>query len=75
MTWIEADANRGRSMPGSKWNKEIDPTQAGRTVKEYLAALDDAAHGAATEVVPKFVSPSDPASQWTGAMKGAAFFA
>jgi hypothetical protein len=26
-------------------------------------------------VVPKFVSPSDPAAQWTGAMKGAAFFA
>jgi transposase len=72
---IEADANKGRSIPGSKWNKDIDPTQAGRAVKEYLATLDDAAYGAATEVVPKFVSPSDPASQWTGAMKGAAFFA
>jgi Transposase DDE domain len=44
-------------------------------VKEYLATLDNAAYGAATEVVPKFVSPSDPAAQWTGAMKGAAFFA
>lgn len=31
--------------------------------------------GAASEVVPKFVSPSDPAAQWTGAHKGAAFFA
>src|SRR5207237_4455812 len=29
----------------------------------------------ATEVVPKFVSPSDPAAQWTGALKGPAFFA
>jgi hypothetical protein len=26
-------------------------------------------------VVPKFVSPSDPAAQWTGAMRGPAFFA
>jgi IS5 family transposase len=72
---IEADANKGRSIPGSEWNKDIDPTQAGRAVKEYLATLDDAAYGAATDVIPKFVSPSDPAAQWTGAMKGAAFFA
>ncbi len=28
-----------------------------------------------TEVEPKFVSPSDPAAQWTGAHKGPAFFA
>jgi hypothetical protein len=26
-------------------------------------------------VTPKFVSPSDPAAQWTGAMRGPAFFA
>ena len=44
-------------------------------MNEYLATLDDAAYGAATPVVPKFVSPSDPAAQWTGAMKSAAFFA
>ena len=44
-------------------------------MNEYLARLDDAAYGAATSVVPKFVSPSDPAAQWTGAMKSAAFFA
>ena len=72
---IEADANKGRSIPGAKWNKSIDPKQAGRAVREYLATLDDAAYGAATQVVPKFVSRSDPAAQWTGAMKGAAFFA
>src|SRR6516165_9391381 len=29
----------------------------------------------ATPVNPKFVSPSDPAAQWTGALKSAAFFA
>jgi Pyruvate/2-oxoacid:ferredoxin oxidoreductase delta subunit len=40
-----------------------------------MATLDDAAFGAATKVTPKFVSPSDPASQWTGAMRGPAFFA
>jgi hypothetical protein len=44
-------------------------------VKEYLATLDDTAWSAATDVVPKFVSPSDPAAQWTGAHKGPAFFA
>jgi hypothetical protein len=30
---------------------------------------------AASEVTPKFISPSDPAAQWTGAHKGHAFFA
>jgi transposase len=72
---IEADANKSRSIPGSEWNRDIDPERASRAVNEYLAALDDAAYGAATQVVPKFVSPSDPAAQWTGAMKSAAFFA
>jgi hypothetical protein len=46
-----------------------------RAVKDYLARLDDAAFGAASEVTPKFVSPSDPAAQWTGALRGPAFFA
>jgi len=72
---IEADANRQRSVPGSQWNKERDPETASRAVKEYLGLLDDAAWGGATEVVPKFVSPADPAAQWTGALKGPAFFA
>ena len=44
-------------------------------MREYLATLDEAAWGAASEVVPKFISPSDPAAQWTGAHKGHAFFA
>ena len=72
---IEADANRQRSIPGKDWSKEVDPATASRAVRDYLATLDDAAFGAATEVEPKFVSPSDPAAQWTGAMKGPAFFA
>jgi transposase len=72
---IAADANKRRSVPGSQWNKELDAQQVSRATKEYLATLDDAAFGAASDVTPKFVSPSDPAAQWTGAMRGAAFFA
>ena len=72
---IVADANKQRSIPGSEWNKRGDPQGAGRAMREYLATLDDAAFGAASEVTPKFVSPSDPAAQWTGAMRGPAFFA
>src|SRR5438552_1258024 len=62
---IVADANKQRSIPGSEWPKACDPKTANRAVKEYLATLDDAAFGTASEVTPKFVSPSDPAAQWT----------
>ena len=72
---IQADANKHRSIPGAEWNKGIDPERARRAVKEYLARLDDPAYGAASNVTPKFVSPSDPAAQWTGALRNAAFFA
>jgi transposase len=72
---IVADANKQRSIPGSEWQKACDPKTASRAVKEYLATLDDVAFGLASEVTPKFVSPSDPAAQWTGAMRGPAFFA
>ena len=72
---IAADANKQRSIAGPQWQMPDDPETASRAVKEYLATLDDAAFGAASEVVPKFVSPSDPAAQWTGAMRGPAFFA
>ena len=33
-----------------------------RAIDEYLAVLDDAAFGAASEVTPKFISPADPAA-------------
>jgi transposase len=72
---IAADANKRRSIAGQDWRRDRDPAWSSRAVKEYLATLEDTAWGAATEVVPKFVSPSDPAAQWTGAHKGAAFFA
>lgn len=72
---IAADANKQRSIAGQDWHKDRDPESASRAVKEYLATLDDTTWGAASDVVPKFVSPSDPAAQWTGAHKGPAFFA
>ena len=72
---IQADANKHRSIPGTEWSKNIDPDHARRAVKEYLATLDDPAYGTASDVTPKFVSPSDPAAQWTGALRNAAFFA
>lgn len=72
---IQADANKQRSVPGPEWHRRDQPPEARRAVREYIDTLDDAAFGAASEVMPKFVSPSDPAAQWTGALRGPAFFA
>jgi len=72
---IKADANKQRSVAAAD---EVDwqgLAATRRSVQEYLEVLDDAACGRASEVKPKFVSKSDPAAQWTGAMKGLAFFA
>jgi Transposase DDE domain len=72
---IQADADKQRSVPGHEWSIADIPANACQAVKNYLATLDDAAFGAASDVRPKFVSPSDPAAQWTGALRGPAFFA
>jgi IS5 family transposase len=72
---IAADANKQRSAAGSD---DVDWEAIARTrrsVREYLDTRDEAAWGAASETVPKFISKSDPAAQWTGAHKGHAFFA
>jgi transposase len=69
---IKADANRQRGVPGAEG---LPAEAASRAIDEYLAVLDDAAFGGATPVVPKFISPADPASRWTGADKGPAYFA
>src|SRR5579862_4653490 len=53
----------------------LPPEAVSRAVNEYLALLDDAAFGAATEVTPKFIAPADPATRWTAAHRGPAFFA
>lgn len=73
---IEADTNRQNSSPPSEWNLDtINSEDAPRAVHKYLETLDDAAFAAATPVQPKFTSHSDPASQWTAARKGSAYFA
>jgi hypothetical protein len=62
---IAADANKQRSAAGSD---DVDWEAIARTrrsVREYLDTLDEAAWGAASETVPKFISKSDPAAQWT----------
>ncbi|TCS98805.1 transposase [Aquabacter spiritensis] len=69
---IKAEASRQKGVEGKAG---LSPEAAGRAVEEYLAVLDDAAFGAATEVTPKFLSPADPAARWTGAHGGQAFFA
>ncbi|KIC09723.1 transposase [Leisingera sp. ANG-M1] len=72
---IEADAHKQNSTPKEEWDASgIDPADAPRAVREYLDTLDEAAFGAASEVQPKFTSHSDPASRWTAARKGPAFF-
>ena len=53
----------------------LSPDAAGRAVEEYLTVLDDAAFGGASEVTPKFMAPADPATRWTAAHRGPAFFA
>src|SRR5215469_3228167 len=68
---IQADTSDRNRVEGAAG---LPPGTSGRAVEEYLAVLDDAAFGGATEVTPKFVSPSDPAARWTGAHGGQAFF-
>ena len=73
---IRADANKQNATPIGEWPPEkLDPQDAPRAVREYLDTLDDAAFGAATEKTTKFTSHADPASQWTGVLKGPAIFA
>ena len=72
---IAADANKQRAVAGSETTDWYTLARTRRSVREYLDRLDQSAWGAATEVVPRFVSKSDPAAQWTGAHKGHAFFA
>src|SRR6202035_4780820 len=69
---IQADASDRTRVEGAAG---LPPDAAGRAVEEYLAVLDDAAFGAATEVTPKFIAPADPATRWTAAHRGPAFFA
>jgi hypothetical protein len=69
---IQADASDRNRVEGTAG---LPPSAVGRAVDEYLATLDDAAFGAASEVTPKFIAPADPATRWTAAHRGPAFFA
>ena len=68
---IRAEANRQRFHDGEE---ELPPHSTGRAVQEYLEVLDDAAFGAATPVVPKRISSTDPAARYTSAHGGKAEF-
>ena len=72
---IKADANKQRSAEGTEDVDWEAMARTRRSVREYLDTLDEAAWGAASQTRPKFISRSDPAAQWTGALKGHAFFA
>src|SRR4030081_3783766 len=69
---IQADASDRNRVEGAAG---LPPDAAGRAVEEYLAVLDDAAFGAASEGRPKFIAPADPATRWPRAHRGPAFFA
>src|SRR5919205_771130 len=64
---IQADASDRTRVEGTAG---LPPGSAGRAVDEYLAVLDDAAFGTASEVTPKFIAPADPATRWTAAHRG-----
>lgn len=73
---IVADVQKQNSSNPENWEERaVTPEDAPRAVREYLDTLDDAAFGAASETKPKFTAHADPASQWTAARKGPAFFA
>jgi hypothetical protein len=53
---IAANANKQRSVPNREWKPEEIKETATRAEQEYFATLDDAAFGAASPVIPKFIS-------------------
>ena len=69
---VQADADRRKGPAG---DEGLAPDKTSRAIEEYLAVLDDAAFGAASEKPPKFLSETDPASRWTSARRGPAFYA
>ncbi|WVX48045.1 hypothetical protein ROLI_011230 [Roseobacter fucihabitans] len=73
---ISVDVQKQNSSNPDDWAaQDADSQDAPRAVREYLSTLDDEAFGRASEVTPKFIAHADPASQWTAARKGPAFFA
>jgi hypothetical protein len=71
---IQADANKQRSIAGQDWHRERDPARSSRAVKEYLATLDDKAHGAAPATLSRS-SSRHPIPRHSGDTKDRQFFA
>jgi transposase len=69
---IQADADRRK---GPKGGDGLPQDKTSRAIDEYLAVLDDAAFGAASEKTPKFLSETDPAARYTSAHNGPAIYA
>lgn len=70
---IKADANRQRGVAQGDPMDWTDPKIATRPVREYIAALD--AEVAPVGTPAKNISLTDPASRWTAAKGGPAFYA
>ena len=73
---IKADANRARGFPGNEGVQWERPGRKTRAVREYLDALgNDEQAIKAHEATRKAISLTDPASCWTSAPGGPAFYA
>ncbi len=73
---IKADANRARGLPGEAGVDWERPGRKTRAVREYLDALDNEEQAiTAHEATRKAISLTDPATCWTSASGGPAFYA
>ena len=66
---IAADANKQRSIPGDEWQAGHAPRPAAPFRSIWPLSMMPPS-GPPLRSTPKFVSPSDPAAQWTGAIRG-----
>jgi transposase len=57
---IPANANQTRGVDSKEG---LPPELTSRAVDEYLETLNDAAFGASTKAIPKYISPVDPAAR------------
>ncbi|MFS4580016.1 transposase [Phaeobacter sp. C3_T13_0] len=62
---IPANANQTR---GIESKEGLPPELTARVIDDYLETRDDAAFGAATKIVPKYISPVDPAARRTASI-------
>jgi transposase len=73
---IKADAHRARGFAGQEGIEWEEPGRKTRAVREYLDALDhDEQAVRAHEATRKAISLTDPASCWTSALGGPAYYA